>query len=122
VGSLADLYIAQKKYAEAEPLLERELAIREKSTMQAGPEMARNLFLLGMAYAADQKYAAAIPMFDRGLKIMGQTLPVDDLNLAPILDLYSAVLRKAGRAAEADETESRAQAIRAKHAESNPPK
>ena len=46
----------------------------------------------------------AIPMFERGLQIIEQTLPSDDLKLAPVFDLYSAVLSKADRTAEADET------------------
>ena len=44
------------------------------------------------------------------------------LNVATTLENYAELLRKMDRDAEAEKMEARAQAIRAKHAQENPPK
>ena len=48
LDTLAELYEAQNKYAEAEPLLKRSLAIREKSPGQ--PDVAASRERLAVAY------------------------------------------------------------------------
>jgi len=51
-------------------------------------------------------------------KILGADHP----HVAQSLEGYAQLLRKTNRAAEAEKLEGRAKAIRAKHAEKNPPK
>jgi tetratricopeptide (TPR) repeat protein len=77
LNSLAELYRAQGRYAEAEPLYTHALAIGEK---QFGPEhpnvatLLRNLWLL---YRAQGRYAEAEPLLKRWIAIDEKTLGPD---------------------------------------------
>ncbi len=58
--SIASLYYDQGKYAEAEPLNQRALAIWEKALGPEHPDVARSLNNLAMVYTDQGKYEEAI--------------------------------------------------------------
>jgi tetratricopeptide (TPR) repeat protein len=114
VSVLARIYRAQGRYAEAEPLYQRSLAIFEKAL---GPEhtgLAKTLGSLAKLYYRQGKYAKAEPLYQRALAIYEKALGPGHPFVAQSLENYAALLRKTGRATEAAKLEARAQAIRAK--------
>ncbi len=77
---------------------------------------------LAELYRAQGKYTEAEPLYQRALAIVEKALGPEHPQVATVLGNYAALLHKLNRDAEADKMEARAQAIRAKHAEENPPK
>ena len=69
LNNLAALYSAQGKYAEAEPLYQRSLRIREKALGREHPDIALSLNNLATLYNNQGKYAEAEPLFQRSLAI-----------------------------------------------------
>ena len=61
MNNLAELYRAQGKYAEAEPLYKRALGIREKALGPDHPDVATGLNNLAELYRVQGKYAEAEP-------------------------------------------------------------
>ncbi len=84
--------------------------------------MAQSLHNLAVLYNAQGKYVEAEPLYQRALAIREKALGPEHPAVATVLENYAALLHKLNRDAEADKMEARAQAIRAKHAEENPPK
>ncbi len=62
LNNLAGLYSAQGKYAEAEPLHQRALAIMEKALGPEHPNVASSLNNLAELYRLQGKYAEAEPL------------------------------------------------------------
>ena len=122
LNNLAELYRAQGKYAEAEPLHKHSLAIREKALGPEHPEVATSLHNLALLYRAQGKYAEAEPLYNRSLAILEKALGAEHPDVAKSLANYAALLRKTGRTNEATMMEARAKAIRATHAKENPAK
>ena len=114
---LALLYDAQGKYAGAEPLLKRALAIREKALGPAHPDVAQILYNLAVFHYTQGRYAEAEPLFKRALamreKVLGPTHP----DVATTLEDYAELLRKTKRKKDAKKMKARAKAIRAKQAQ-----
>ncbi len=96
--------------------------IREKALGPEHPDLATDLNNLALLYYVHGKYAQAEPLYQRVLAILEKALGPDDPHVATVLENYAALLHKLNRDAEADKMEARANAIRAKHAEENPPK
>ena len=117
---LGELYLHQRRYAEAESLLKRGLAIREKALGPEHPDVAGSLNNLAALYDAQGKYTEAEPLVKRALAIAEKALGPDHPHVATALENYAALLRKTGRDNEAAKLEARAKAIRARHAEQNP--
>ena len=69
LNNLASLYQAQGKYAEAEPLFQRALAISEQQLGKDHPDTASSLNNLAGLYQAQGKYAEAEPLYQRALAI-----------------------------------------------------
>ena len=69
LNNLAVLYRDQGKYAEAEPLYQRALAIREKALGSDHPDVAASLNNLAELYRDQGKYAEAEPLYQRALAI-----------------------------------------------------
>jgi tetratricopeptide (TPR) repeat protein len=67
VNNLADLYSAQGRYADAEPLYKRALAIREKALGPDHPDVAQSVNNLADLYSAQGRYADAEPLYKRAL-------------------------------------------------------
>ena len=120
LNDLALVYRAQKKYAEAEPLYQRALAIDERNHGADHYGVAADLNSLGALYRAWGKYAEAEPLQQRSLAIWEKALGPEHPNVATGLESYAVLLRKMGREDEAEIMKARAQVIRAKHAQENP--
>lgn len=82
--SLAKVHVAQDRYAEAEPLFERALAIREGVH---GPEhlfVAETLIGLASLRKKQGRAAEAIALYERALAIKEKTFAADHTELAEI--------------------------------------
>ncbi len=82
--------------------------------------MATDLNNLAVLYHAEGRYAEAEPLHKRALAILEEARGPEHSVVASSLQNYAALLRKTGRGTEAAKMETRAKAIRAKHAEQNP--
>ena len=69
LNGLAALYYSQGKYAEAEPLYKRALAIREKAFGASHRDTAISLNGLALLYELQGRYAEAEPLYKRALAI-----------------------------------------------------
>ncbi len=89
------LYAYQGKYAEAEPLYQRALAIREQALGPTHPDVAKSLNNLSAALSnAKRKYAEAKPLYQRALTIFEE---VWDQNIPPrrtVRKNYEDLLKK----------------------------
>ena len=74
LNNLAVLYQAQGRYAEAEPLCKRALAINEKVLGPEHPDVATSLNILAVLYWAQGRYAEAEPLYKRALAINEKAL------------------------------------------------
>ena len=113
LNNLAVLYDEQGRYAEAEPLYKRALAIMEQVLGPEHPDVALNLNNLASLYRFQGKYAEAEPLYKRLLAITDKALGPEHPDVATSLERYAALLRQTGRTAEAYSFEVRANAIRA---------
>ncbi len=120
LNNLAQVYRAQGRYAEAEPLYKRALAIQEKALGPDHPSVAKSLNNLAELYRAQGRYEEAELRYKRALAIMEKALGPEHPDVALGLENYAVLLRETGRGAEANKMEARAKEIRAKHAEENP--
>ena len=114
LNTLAVLYHAQKKYAQAEPLYQQVLKLLEQTIGPDHPTLATTLNNLAVVYEAQDKYAEAALLYQRAMALIERTLGPDHPNLAVALDNYADLLRKMQREAEAESAEARAKAIWAK--------
>ena len=69
LNNLAALYDDQGRYADAEPLYKRSLAIREKALGPDHPDVATSLNNLAVLYDEQGRYADAEPLYKRSLAI-----------------------------------------------------
>ncbi len=117
LNNLAELYRLQGKYAEAEPLNKRALAIRQKALGPAHPDVANSLNNLAGLYHQQGKYNEAEPLYKRSLAIVEKALGPAHPHVATSLENYAMLLRKTNREAEAARMEAHAEAIRAMHSQ-----
>jgi tetratricopeptide (TPR) repeat protein len=115
LNEAADIAFTVGRYREAEPLLQRSLAIREKALGPDHPDVAQSLNNLAQLYWAQGAYAKAEPLYQRSLAIGEKALGPDHPDVAASLRNYAALLRKLDRAVEAEGMEARATAIQATH-------
>ena len=73
---------AQRRYAEAEPLMRRLLAIAEKSLRPEHPNLTVGLNNLALLYRAQGRYAEAEPLYKRSLAIREKALGPDHPDVA----------------------------------------
>jgi CHAT domain-containing protein len=99
--NLAILYHDQGKYAEAIPLLQRALTIREAKLGKDHPAVAQTLNNLALAYQEQGKYAEAISLYQRALAIMEAKLGKDHPNVAQTLNYLAIASDAAGKTLEA---------------------
>ncbi len=104
------------------PLFRRALTIVEKALGPEHPNVATGLNNLASLYADQGKYAEADPLYQRALIVLTRAVGPEHPDVATMLENYARMLRVLNRHAEADKMEARANAIRAKHAQDNPPK
>ena len=92
---------SQGRYADAEPLYQRALAIREKVLGPEHPDVATSLNNLAALYHAQGRYADAEPLFQRALAIQEKALGPEHPDVATVRKNYAALLRATNRDAEA---------------------
>ncbi len=111
LNSLALLYRAQGRYAEAEPLYQRSLGIREKSLGAEHPDVAQSLNNLAELYRVQGRYAEAEPLYQRSLAILEKVLEPGHPHVARSFNNLAVLYRAQGRYAEAELLYKRALAI-----------
>ncbi|HLZ61367.1 MAG TPA: FxSxx-COOH system tetratricopeptide repeat protein, partial [Ktedonosporobacter sp.] len=100
--SMAILYERQGKYEQAEYLFLRALDIREEQLGPTHPETARSLASMAMLSERQGNYAQAELLFQRTLTIFKKCLGPSHPDTVKVMRCYSSVLRKLGKAVEAE--------------------
>jgi tetratricopeptide (TPR) repeat protein len=109
---LAGSFLGQlARYAEAESLLLRALAISEQQLGPEDPGTATSLNLLALLYVKYGKYAEAEPLLQRALAISEQQFGSEDLSTAVFLNNLAWLYERQRRYAEAELLLQRALAI-----------
>ena len=111
LNNLAELYYAQGKYAEVQPLYQRALAIREKVLGPEHPNVATSLNNLAALYYAQGKYAEVEPLYQRALAILEKVLGPEHPHVAVSLNNLALLYHNQGKYAEAEPLHQRALAI-----------
>ena len=101
LNNLAMLYQAQGRYADAEPLLKRSLAIREKALGPDHPDVAVSLHNLAELYRAQGRYADAELLYKRALAIEEKALGPDHPHVAVSLNNLAELYLTQGRYSDA---------------------
>jgi tetratricopeptide (TPR) repeat protein len=112
--STALLYDNQGRYADAEPLYKRALAIREKTLGPDHPDVAQSLNNLASLYDHQGRYADAEPLSKRSLAIREKALGPDHRGVATSLNNLALLYDHQGHYADAESLYKRALAIREK--------
>ncbi|MCH9650456.1 MAG: tetratricopeptide repeat protein [Deltaproteobacteria bacterium] len=103
-------------FPEAEPLLEKSLALRRARLPSDSPKIAASLAKLGELRLAQGSYSEAEHLLKEALQHREDTLPPDDPLIAKSLTDFGAVLHMRGRFAEAEALYRRADDSRRRHA------
>jgi tetratricopeptide (TPR) repeat protein len=108
-------------YAEAEPLYQRSLSIREKVLGSDHPDVANSLNNLAELYRVQGKYAEAEPLYRRSLSIREKQLGSDHPSVANSLNNLAVLYDAQGKYAEAEPLYRRSLSIREKQLGSDHP-
>jgi tetratricopeptide (TPR) repeat protein len=100
------------QYAQAEPLLQRALSIREQVLGSQHPEVASTLNDLVELYVLQGKYQQAEPLMQRALSIREQVLGPQHAQTATALNNLAAIYIKQGKYQQAEPLMQRALALR----------
>jgi CHAT domain-containing protein/Tfp pilus assembly protein PilF len=111
LNNLAKVYEEQGKYADAEGLHKRALAIKEKALGKDHPDVANSLNNLAVVYRAQGKYADAEGFYKRALAIREKALGADHPDVARTLNNLANVYWAQGKYADAEGFYKRALAI-----------
>lgn len=114
LNNLAELYRVQGRYADAEPLYRRALAIVEKVLGPEHPLVAIALDNLGSLYKGQGRLSDAEPLHRRSLEINEKALGPDHIDVAVTLDKLASVYMSRGGYAEAEPLYGRSLTIREK--------
>jgi len=101
LNNLGEFYRFQGRYAEAEPLLGRSLAIWEEALGPEHPYVATNINNLALLYVGEGRYAEAEPLYRRALAIRQTALGPNHPEVAQSLNNLAAVHEKQDRFVEA---------------------
>ena len=74
LNNLAALYRSQGRYAEAEPLYQQSLLLRQELLGDRHPSVATSLNNLALLYNSQGRYAEAEPLYQQALQILMSTL------------------------------------------------
>jgi tetratricopeptide (TPR) repeat protein len=99
------------RYAEAEPLYQRALAIKEEALGSGHPSTAASLNNLAEIYRDQGRYGEAEPLYQRALAIQEKALGPDHPDTATSLNNLALLYKRQGRYAEAEPLYQRALAI-----------
>lgn len=111
LNTLAVLYHAQRKYAQAEALYQRVFKLLEHTLGADHPTLATTMNNLAVVREAQGKLDDAEPLYQRALALLERIFGPDHPNVAAALDNYADLLRKMQREVEAEAIETRAKAI-----------
>lgn len=106
----AALFLAGK-YAEAVPVAQRLLAIRQKALGSNHPDVAAALNNLAMTYQSQARFPEAEPLYRRSLAISEETLAPDHPTIVTVLNNLANLYRAQGRYADAEQSYERSLAI-----------
>lgn len=109
---LAELYVEQSRYTQAEPLLRRALAVWEQHLGPQHPHTAFALHDLARVYSAQGRYTEAELLFRRAVEIREQQLGPEHPKTAQSLNNLGKLYTDAGRYTEAEPLLRRALTIR----------
>ncbi|BAS56476.1 kinesin light chain [Leptolyngbya boryana NIES-2135] len=109
---LAELYYAQGRYEEAEPLYVRSLSIHEQQLGADHLDVANSFNNLALLYKEQGRYEEAEPLYVRSLSIREQQLGTDHLDVATSLNNLAVLYRSQGRYEEAEPLYVRSLSIR----------
>ena len=112
--NLAFLHALQGRYAEAEPLYVRALAIKEKALGPEHEEVATTLVNMGLLYVRQGRYAEAEPLYRRTLAIREKALGPEHSDVGTALNGIAMLYVYQGRYADAEPLYSRTLAIKEK--------
>jgi len=112
LNTLGRLYRYQGRYAEAEPLYKRSLAIGEEVLGSDHPGIAAPLNNLAALYETQGRYAEAEPLYKRSLFIWEKASGVNHPRFGMALNNLARLYRIQGRYAEAEPLAKRSLAIR----------
>ena len=101
LNNLGQVAKVQGRYAEAEPLIKRSLAIREKVLGSDHPDVARSLNNLADLYERRGRLADAEPLYRRALSIRERAVGADHPDTAISTNNLAFLYRAEGRAADA---------------------
>ncbi len=110
------------KYAEAESLLQRSLAIREKTLGKDDRDVARSLSNLAGVYQAQGRYAEAEPLFQRSLAIREKAFCKDHSSVATTLNNLASLYKDQAKYEQAESLHLRSLAIKEKSLGKDHPK
>jgi tetratricopeptide (TPR) repeat protein/DNA-binding CsgD family transcriptional regulator len=96
-------YLTERaRYAEAEPLYQRSLTIRERVLGPEHSDVATSLNNLAVLYERQGRYAEAQPLYQRSLTISERVLGPDHPDVATCLNNLAGLYQWQGRCAEAE--------------------
>ncbi|HTK10617.1 MAG TPA: tetratricopeptide repeat protein [Ktedonobacteraceae bacterium] len=98
---LANVYLQQRKFAEAEAMLQRALKMREQALGANHPDVATSLIKLAELHLSQERPERAVPLLQRALSICIQPRVPDLLTLSIIFDDLALVSAERGLPEEA---------------------
>lgn len=111
---LADQYCRRRKYREMEPILQEALRIREKCLGMEHPMVSTSLKNLARLYYFQARYELSEPLFKRALAIRQKVYGKSHSRYSDVEEQYAKLLRKTGRAMQAQELENNVRIVRAR--------
>jgi tetratricopeptide (TPR) repeat protein len=112
LDNLGLMYIAMRRYEEAERYFRRSLAILERNGLMFNYLAFRTLYGLGRTYVEKNQRNQAEAQLDRAVQI-GRTTAQRNTEMVEALELYSNLLRSFSRQSDAESLHSEAARIRA---------
>jgi tetratricopeptide (TPR) repeat protein len=102
INNLAEFYRHQARFHEAEPLMERALAIDEAALGKDHPDVARDLNNLGQLYQDTNRLKEAEPMMQRAVEIFEKSLGENHPDVAAALSNLAQLYQATNRLKEAE--------------------
>jgi len=112
---LGELFYAQARYKETEPLMRRALAIDEATYGPGDPKVATDLNGLAVLLKATNRLSEAEPLIRRALSIYEASFGSNHLNVATVLNNLARLLGATNRLTEAEPLYRRAMSIDETH-------
>jgi tetratricopeptide (TPR) repeat protein len=97
LNNLAGVYYVQRRYKEAEPLLQQALQLRRRLLGEEHPDVASNLNNLAGLYQFQGRYSEAEPLYKQALEISERSLGIGNPLTIMIRRNYANCLRRGYR-------------------------